>query len=190
MSLSIKDRKTIVHLTALKNLESIFLHGLLPRSMMSPTIDIADQEILKKRKLARLDNYVAFHFFMKNPFAGAVMEVSQEKFVYLSVLRENAKKNNFLILPKHPLYNSDRIELFSYDEGIEKINWELMDKRSYEDHECKNVCMAECLSPNIVPLPLIHSIIVPDKNTYKIVYELKVKYSYAGFIDVKNSCFI
>ncbi|MGP1414448.1 MAG: DarT ssDNA thymidine ADP-ribosyltransferase family protein [Treponema sp.] len=188
---SIKNKKTIVNITALANLENIFINGLLPRAEVSPNFDIADPEIIKKRKCNGLEKYVPFHFFMKNPFDCSVMKrYNNNKFVYLSVLRDVARNNGFLILPKHPLHNEDKIELLSYDDGFERINWEVMDKRDYSDNECKNTCMAECLSPSVVPLSMIYSIIVPDKDTYKILDELKKKYSYQGYIDKNNFCFI
>jgi len=37
-----------------------------------------------------------------------------------------------------------------YDDGFNAINWPKMQERDYSDEESKSICMAECLSPNVV----------------------------------------
>ena len=41
---------------------------------------------------------------------------------------------------------------YSYLDGIEKINWDLMNKRDYTDNACKMVCMAECIYSEKIPI--------------------------------------
>lgn len=189
---SIKNKKTIIHLTALDNLENIFLRGLQPRANIQPKVDVADHEIIEKRKKDKLEKYVPFHFFMKNPFDGAVIRAYPNTvFVYLSMLRSTAKQHNFLILPNHPLSDMDTVKPLPYDEGFKKINWALMDKRDYNDQECKLVCMAECLSPRLVPLSLIHSIVVQNEKAKECIEALQEKYpnTYTGYIDIHPEWF-
>ncbi|GMO15559.1 MAG: hypothetical protein Pg6A_01710 [Termitinemataceae bacterium] len=89
----VSDGKMIYHLTALDNIESIIRHGLLCRENINPITDVADQEIIEKRRVMGLLSYVPFHFFVKNPFDGAVIKNHFDtKFVYLSVYRSDAKK--------------------------------------------------------------------------------------------------
>ncbi|MGF0150061.1 DarT ssDNA thymidine ADP-ribosyltransferase family protein [Megasphaera elsdenii] len=152
-----KNQKYIYHLTTFENLSSILKHGLLSRyelkrKNMSIT-DVADQDIIQFREENNLIKYIPFHFFMNTPFAGQVMHEKRyqnEIFVYIGILREYAKKNNFMIIPEHPMqfdYKMFGVNIYSYDQGMELINWEKMNERNYHDQESKLVCMAECLSP-------------------------------------------
>jgi hypothetical protein len=126
-------------------MESIVKNGLLCREIVTPVTDVADKEIIEKRKALGLLIYVPFHFLAKNPFDGAVIKAHPKtKFVYLTVYRSDAQKNKWEIIPQHPLKcNSD--EIYDYNDGITKMNWELIDKRDYSDPDCKFACMAECL---------------------------------------------
>ncbi|WP_251424850.1 DarT ssDNA thymidine ADP-ribosyltransferase family protein [Veillonella agrestimuris] len=63
----IKNNKCIWHLTALSNLESIIQYGLLSRASLEQKNlcsfeDIADPEIIQKRKELGLHDCVPFHF--------------------------------------------------------------------------------------------------------------------------------
>lgn len=145
-----KEGKLLYHLTSLGNFESILEHGLRPRSQLNGFIDIADTEILEDRDSYNLGDYVPFHFFSSSPFAGSVQRAHEdEEFLYLTVRRVVAKRDNYLIVPSHPLHY--RGELLTYEEGMQTIDWDLMAKRDYHNHECREVCMAECLAPGVVP---------------------------------------
>ena len=78
MAKKIQDGKLLYHLTAIKNLKSIFKHGLLSRedadSKKLLEINIADQEIIKKRKELGILQYVPFHFYEKTPFTGKILK--------------------------------------------------------------------------------------------------------------------
>lgn len=133
-------------------MHNILKEGLLPRSMLQDFKDIADQEIIKERKAYNLEKYVPFHWFAKNPFDGRVqVDRPNDKFVLIAVSRDLARRNNWKIIPQHPL-SQNELQLLDYQEGFEKINWETMNKRDYSDAECKRICMSECLSPGAVPV--------------------------------------
>jgi hypothetical protein len=158
----IEDQFLLYHLTSVDNLSGIFRDGLRPGAGLTGFADVADGEILKKRKTLELDRFVPFHWFAKNPFDGRVQRDNPEtKFVLICVRRSFAQKNEWLIIPRHPLAG-DEIELFEYDEGLKAIDWELMNTRDYSNSECKNVCMAECLSPGIVAAKDFIMLFVPN----------------------------
>ena len=165
----IKNQQLLYHLTSIKNMENILEHGLKPRNIVSNFTDVADSEILKSRKLYSLETYVPFHFFAKNPFDGRVqIDRYDEKFALITVRREFAKSQNWKIIPCHPLANVE-IKILSYDEGVNEINWELMESRDYGNTDCKSTCMAECLSPNIVQAKDFFSIYVCCSESEEIV---------------------
>lgn len=140
-----REGKLIYHITALRNLESILVDGLSPRSVVDSFTDVADNEIIEHREKHDLNKFVPFHFIGGSPFAGAVQSAyPSEEFVYITLSRETAKAKNFKILTKHPLALDD-CQLLDYEEGILAIDWETMNKRDYRDHNCKIVCLAECL---------------------------------------------
>lgn len=58
----ISTQKLLYHFTNIKNLDSIFANGILPRSEIENFADVADHEILDSRKKLKLENYVPFHF--------------------------------------------------------------------------------------------------------------------------------
>lgn len=145
-----KEGRLIYHLTAVENLESILSEGLAPRNIIKNFIDVADKQIIDKRIEKDLNNFVPFHFFPGSPFAGAVQRRHIDKsFVFITVNRTFAKSNNFKILTQHPLSLED-CEPKSYVEGFEAMDWETMKRREYNDHNCCEICMAECLSPEII----------------------------------------
>ncbi|HDS1817171.1 TPA: DUF4433 domain-containing protein [Pseudomonas putida] len=161
---SIKDQFFVYHLTSVENLDGIFTEGLKPRASLINFTDVADSEILNKRKALKLDHYVPFHWFAANPFDGRVqLDRPQSKFVLISVYRSFARQNHWKIIPRHPLAN-DEIELLDYPEGFEAINWALMNTRDYQNAECKSVCMAECLSPSAVLPQDFSRIYVPTEE--------------------------
>jgi hypothetical protein len=147
---NIKDQSFVYHLTSLENLDGIFVEGLKPRASLSAFTDVADSEIIKKRKALALDHYVPFHWFAANPFDGRVqLNRPKSKFVLIAVHRSFAKSQDWKIIPRHPLAD-EAVQLLDYHLGFEAIEWDLMSTRDYQNTHCKNVCMAECLSPNVV----------------------------------------
>lgn len=182
--MSIKDKYYIYHLTLLDNVEGILEKGILPRSKLSNFVDIADSEIISKRKTAHLEDKVPFHFFAKNPFDGAVQKNNPDKsFVLLAVKRELAKKMNWSIVPEH-LLSKSTLRLLPYDEGIEAIDWESMDFRDYSDPYIHSVCLAECLSPSSVCIQDVDAIYVKTKNDEELVRELLRKFN----LEIKVYC--
>ena len=114
-------------------------------------VDVANDEILEGREALGLENYVPFHWFTKNPFDyGAVRGNKDKEFVLITIKRAYAKRNNWQVICRHPLAR-EGVELLDYADGMESIDWDLMNKRDYDDDDCRSVCMAECLSPNSVP---------------------------------------
>ena len=170
-----KDQKFIYHLTAIKNLESILENGLGCRKRVVTKdydfCDVANTEIIQKRTESDLDKYVPFHWRSKTPFAGDVLKRNRDtEFCYILVRRDIAKDNGFKIIPTHPLHGS--LELYDYDEGFNRINWDLMDTKNYSDEECKETSMAECLSAKTVSSKLFDKICVKDDDGYNKVYNI------------------
>lgn len=104
----VKNVKLIYHLTELSNLDSILEHGLLSRKdMIEKKLifeDIADQEIISKRKQLGLDGYVPFHFHPYSSFDVAVKsKYYNSEFIYICVERALARHNKFKILTTHPI---------------------------------------------------------------------------------------
>lgn len=147
--MSIRDNYYIYHLIAFENMRSILLDGLLPRKQLQENAftDVADPQIMAYRKENHLDEYVPFHFFRNSPFAGRVMRDHPGKYVYIAVNREYAKTHDFIIIPNHPMssFEKNHIQMCTYAEGFELIDWKTMDERDYHDNYCKEVCMSECL---------------------------------------------
>ena len=168
-----KEGKLIYNLTSIDNLESIFNNWLLPRDVIKYFIDVADKDIIELRKEKKLNNLVPFHFFAANPFDGAVqLGHPNKKFIFITLERTYAKKNGFKILPKHPLALDDCL-LMDYDAGIEKIDWEKMSERDYSDNECKETCLAECLSDKKIDAKNFYAIFVKYEETKEFVIHLR-----------------
>ncbi|QHT59335.1 DUF4433 domain-containing protein [Paenibacillus lycopersici] len=176
---NIKAGKLLYHLTRLSNLDSILEHGLVSRKLVKDNdirfSDVADQEIITKRTELGLDEYIPFHFHPYSSFDVAVKATYvDEEFIYVCISRENAKLNNFKILPRHPLNNEETYQLYEYEEGFETIDWDTMHTLGTEDRYTKSVKMAECLTDLIIPPNVFQSIYVKNEETQKIV-EKKLK---------------
>ena len=177
---NIKNGKLIYHLTSIKNLDSIIKNGIQPRNSINPNIDIADSEIIDKRQNVNdinLLEYVPFHFFINNPFDGAVKKYHINKnFVYICVRRCIAKEKGFKIIPIHPLSNDILTKfpkiIYDYNEGFNLIDWDIMETREYNNQNCKNICLAECLYYGTMTINYIFSIVVKDDESYKKVDEI------------------
>lgn len=193
MAKSPKNGKLLYHLTSVDNLRSILTHGLQARDSIKDFVDVADKEIINHREEKGLNNLVPFHFFGANPFDGAVqIGHPDKKFVFITLRRVFAKENDFKILPRHPL-SLDDCTLLDYDKGIEEINWELMEQRDYNNHECKEICMAECLSESKINAINFHTIYVPDEKTKELVENLRqeiFKNPDVFNIEILNSIFV
>jgi hypothetical protein len=165
-----KDGKLLYHMTPIKNLNGIFKDGKLkPRSELESANfnDTANHEILDKRKAADLDKYVPFHFFMNGPYDGSVRKAHpDESFAYICVYRETIKEKCGIIVG-HPLH-SEKIEIKSWNDGIELIDWKLIEKRDYHDEECKQMCMSEAVHKGALSLEYVQSIRVPKKYIGKL----------------------
>ncbi len=186
---NIKEQKLIYHMTDKMNLESILSEGIKPRCQLSRFSDVADLEILEKRKRLKLDEKVPFHFFANNPFDGGVVKANPTMtFVILSVLRTHPKVENWQVIPRHPLASED-ISLMTYDEGMEAIDWDAMNERNYSDANSKSVCMAECLAPGIVDANHIHSIFVKTDTCEAKVAQLVNKYQLGIFVNKRPNMF-
>lgn len=194
MATPIENQKLLYHLTALENIESIFSKGLKPRQDIQNFTDVAEADIISFRNTAGISNLIPFHFFKGTPFAGIVQKNhSNKEFVYITLHRDYAKKYKFNIYPTHPKHMKP-LKLYEYDEGLEKIDWALMNRRDYTNHECKEVCMAECVAPfSEIPASAFHSIIVKSAETKqyledlcKNIFQKKCNF----FIDVDEHSFI
>lgn len=149
-----KTGKLLYHLTELKNLESIIRLGLVPRKVLQENSvkfsDVADQGILVKRERFGLSGYIPFHFHPYSAFDAAVKNQHMgEEMIYICIGRDLARRNNFKILPKHPLSLED-YELYDYDEGFDLIDWETLMKTGLKDGDAKQIKMAECLSDKVI----------------------------------------
>lgn len=168
----IQDQKLLYHLTTLTNLPSILQLGLLARANLVNFADVADQDILEGRAEFGLENYVPFHWFAGNPFDGRVqLNNPHLPFVIITVHRSLAARENWNVVPCHPL--SERsFELLNYEDGLEAIDWEVMDVRNYRESNGRSVCMAECLSPRTVLASEFFKIFVRDESTQMIVRKM------------------
>jgi hypothetical protein len=185
-----ENGKLLYHLTDIKNLESILAGGLKARSELAGFTDVADSEILEKRKKLKLEEQVPFHFFGGGPFDGGVQLANKEsQFVLLAVTRAHAKANNWKIIPSHPLSDDD-IELMDYEKGFTAIDWTKMNERDYTEQESKNSCMAECLSPNTVSPERIYSIFVKDKVVEGKVRALLDSAGLSPFLNANLNMFV
>ena len=173
MATLIQDQKLLYHLTALDNIESILKNGLMPRQHIENFADVAEEDIVNFRNEKGISHLIPFHFFKNTPFAGVVQKAHSDKeFIYITIHRDLAQKNNFKIFPTHPKHMNP-LKLYDYKEGFELINWELMNKRDYNDYECKEVCMAECVAPyKNIPAKAFHSIIVQSEKTKEYIENL------------------
>jgi hypothetical protein len=182
MSKPIKEQNLLYHLTPLKNISGIVEKGLLARSLVTGFKDIADPEIIEKRKELELLEYVPFHFFFKNPFDGRVQkDHPKEQLVYIAVWRTLAREKGWKIIPKHPA-SCDPFTLYEYDRGFASIDWELMEERDYRNDESKSTCMAECLAYRKVDIKDFAFIYTKDDKTSETVKKV--------FLPVMSKCTI
>lgn len=173
---NVREGKLLYHLTKLSNMESIIRKGLFPRRYLLDHdcgfADVADPQIIDKREELGLDIYTPFHFHPYSAFDVAVKNVNAgEKFVYICIKRALAQFNNFKILIKHPLSESDCI-LYDYDDGMDRIDWETMRTVGTTDEYSKHVKMAECITEKWIPAELFQCIYVPDEDAKEYIENL------------------
>jgi hypothetical protein len=182
--MGIKDAqngKLLYHMTKLDNLPSIIENGLVSRRILNETktlfSDVANTDIINKRTQLGLDKYVPFHFHPYSSFDFAVrFSYPDFEFVYICITRQLARENGFKILPMHPLSIGD-CTLLDYDEGFEKIDWEVLTDKNRNDEYAKHVKMAECLTDKIIPVQCFQSINVRNEEIKKQVEDMLEKYN-------------
>ena len=181
----IRDQKLLYHLTALDNLPSIFSDGLKARAHVVAFRDVADHQIIEKRKSFGLEGFVPFHWFAKNPFDGSVQIAHRNKpFVLITVHRALAQREGWKIIPRHPLSN-DEIELLDYAKGFDAIDWPTMNKRDYLDPISKSVCMAKA-----VPVSSFCKIFVPSPDIERLVMDETAELEQAIDVVVNENMFL
>lgn len=184
----IRDRKCIYHLTALDNLNSIIDNGLLSRKSLAQGnmsfADVADREIIEKRKSLNIVDCVPFHFHTYTDFDVCVQHQYSEVFIFLAIYKNKAREKGFLIIPKHPL-SCESHEIFDYDMGIEQINWDIMELTREQDGYDSIVRMAECLSNHCdLVISDINIIFVPNAEIEQSVYDILACHNITS-VDVK-----
>ena len=186
----IKEQKLIYHLTSLENMRGILELGLLPRSHLDDFEDVADQEIIEGRREHGLEDYVPFHWFARNPFDGRVQaDRADEAFALIAIRRSVAQRENWKVIPRHPLANTAPL-LMNYQDGFEAIDWETMNIRDYHDPECKSICMAECLSTSPVPADKFFRIYAPSDVVAEEIREMIDALGLPLEVDVNPGMFI
>lgn len=186
----IKSKALLYHLTSLNNVEAILTDELKPRALLKNFEDIADHEILDKRRALGLEEYVPFHWFAGNPFDGAVQKAHpDDRFVSITVRRTLAEAQNWKVIPRHPLARDNPI-ILDYAEGFETIDWGVMNGKDYLDPEGKSICMAECLCPGIVKVTRFHSIFVANSETGQEIVKLLIKQGNRMHVNVNPRMFL
>ena len=148
-----------------------------------------------------LVNYIPFHFHIHTNYDTYIKDHNRDKaFIYLCIHRDYAKANNFSILPIHPTSNEQPQIYSSYNEGIAHIDWDTMELKKADifpegitERYRSQVRMAECLSPNIIPISAFQSIIVKDEASEKFVHNILDKYGIKEnppYINVKPKFFL
>lgn len=176
---NVRNKKLLYHLTKLSNMEMIISQGLLPRKYLIDKSmnfdDVADPQIIRKREKLKLDQYTPFHFHPYSAFDVAVKNAyPDDKFVYICIERALAELNGFKVLLKHPLSQQDCI-LYDYPDGMNKIDWDTMEKTGATDEYSRNVKMAECLTEKCIPAELFQCVYVPDTDAKEYIEELFLK---------------
>lgn len=171
-----KEGKLLYHITAFDNLESIIENDLLPREKINFNyLNVADDDILAKREKFNLESFTPFHFFSSTPFSGRVqMQYPNKDFIYICIARKDAIRNKFKIIPTHPCHFNEKP--LDWDEGFNRIDWDLMNERNYSNHECREVCMAECIFEGSIPAKAFKMIFVKSIEVKDKVVNLLTQY--------------
>ncbi len=196
MSTPPSQGKLLYHITHIDNIQSILKYGLLSRNKLENLKsvifkDIADQDIIEKRKEQLLQNYVLFHFFSKNPFDGNVCQKYGSENMAIIAIYRPIDKTNFFIIPTHPLDVNKDPDIYPYDEGFKLINWDIIDdlqNRDYHDPIIRKACMAECLcAVSINPKNIAYIYVYSDEIKEKLIK--KIPSGYIKIISVNSKMF-
>lgn len=164
-----KDGKLFYHLTHIENMCSIYQMGLMPRKLLGSRLikDTANRQILQKRRRLQLEEFVPFHFYVRNPYDWAVCRVHGVQNMVIIAVDRVRMIHCFpvKIIPTHPAGNSVP-ELFDYDEGLEFVNWEVMNMTYTNDATIKKDRMAEVV---------IQGVITPDYFRFIYVNSIQTK---------------
>jgi hypothetical protein len=165
---SAKSQKLLYHLTKIENLPSIIKNGLMPRRLIKEKSihfgDVADSAIICKRTILGLDAYTPFHFHPYSSFDVAVKHrFNSERLIYICIERDFARSEKFKILPQHPLSIVD-CELYDYDEGFNRINWDVLCEAGSSHINAKEIKMAECLTNLTIPAERFKCIYVANND--------------------------
>ncbi len=194
MAVYTKEGKLIYHLTKLENVSKIMKKGLLSRSQLQAEdfSDIANPDILSKRRSMGLDDYIPFHFHPRSAFDKAVQWANPDDyFVYVCVHRNTAASKNFKILPQHPTSRGE-VTLYDYEEGIEQIDWDALDLSYGEKNYDKQKNMAECLCPKSLIMTHFQSFGVPNesvKNRVEQLYKESHSTDRLPFVNIQKTWF-
>jgi len=175
-----KEGMFLYHLTKVDNYESIVRNGMVARNVLirnnANFKDVADVEIIKKRALMKLDDYIPFHFHPYSAFDVAVKnKYGAKRMMYMCVYRNLARQKKFKILPRHPLSNS-RFDLFEYDDGFNEIDWGILQDKNRADNYAKEVKMAECLYEGVLKIGDFAQIYVPSEEVGREIDDIMNKY--------------
>ncbi|MEG2439918.1 MAG: DarT ssDNA thymidine ADP-ribosyltransferase family protein [Acetivibrio sp.] len=171
-----KTGKLLYHLTELNNLDSIIKYGMLPRkTIIERKIrfdDVANAEIITKRQELGLDKYTPFHFHPYSAFDVVVKNTHRgQDMIYLCINRKTARKNEFRILPKHPL-TLQECKIYDYDNGFNLIDWDTMIEINREDDYAKHVKMAECLTEKRIAIDAFTCMFVASEQVKEKVIRI------------------
>jgi hypothetical protein len=195
MNKHISDEQLFWHLTEISNISSILENGLLSRSkIIEAGINIDDrapENLTKDRKIRGLDKFVPFHFFPGNAYDIREFKNHKNKnFCYITIKRELANDHSkYKILLDYSNHND--IQLFEYNDKIERQIKERSQKTDYSDRINIIKTLGECLALDDVKPKNFYSIIVKtDKEKIDIENlskKLFGKYNY--IIIVKSGYF-
>ena len=179
----VKNGKLLYHLTKLDNLDSICKNGLLSRKSLEDIkckfLDIADSDIIAKRRELGILDLIPFHFHPYSAFDIAVKNSYKDDiFIYICLLRKYAKSMNFKILPIHPLSNESS-KVYGYSVGFDLIDWESMSTLNNDNEHIKCVKMAECLANSPLYLNDYVQIYVPREEVKDMVVNILRSYGFA-----------
>lgn len=182
MATLIKDGKLLYHQTSIKNLQSIIEKGLLSREDLIKKgisfVDVANPDIIEGRKENSLEKYVPFHFHPRTPFDYKIRtDHPDESFMYLTMLRTDAKKAGALVLPAHPL-STENPKIYGYDEGIKAIDWDTMEIKQGQKGYNRQIRMAECLFESPVYITSVWCIYVKNDEDKEYVQSILDDYEF------------
>lgn len=139
---NIGDKKLLYHLVKLDDMEQILKDGL------SPDMCIGDKK------------YVEFDFHAYEPTAlKEQRENPDTAYAYLCITREHASALGGRILLKQP--QDESAQTYSYEEGISKIDWKVMEEQS-ADYGRQ---IARCVVEKTIEYAEISYIYLPDEES-------------------------